>query len=80
MGNKTYQLTSAGPSAHGWQIGWHWLAGNFYFPCRRIFIFCFSESLGINIEGYEGLVHCPDFLFKSVLAYCVTHPDVRVKI
>ena len=27
-GNRSYQLTSAGQSAHGWQIGRHWLAGN----------------------------------------------------
>ena len=46
MGNGSYQLNSTG---HG-QIGRHWLAGNFYFPCRRISIFCFSEPLGINIE------------------------------
>ena len=55
-GNRSYQLTSAGRSAHGWQIGQHWLAGNFFFPRRKIFIFCFSEPLGINIEEYEGLL------------------------
>ena len=27
-GFKRYQLNYAGRSAHGWQIGWHWLAGN----------------------------------------------------
>ena len=44
-GNRSYPLTSAGRSTnHG--------------PRRRFFIFCFSEPLGINIEGYEGLVHC----------------------
>ena len=43
---------------HGWQIGRHRLAGNSHFPRQRIFIFCFPEPLGINIEGYEGLVHC----------------------
>ena len=58
MGNRSYQLTSAGQSAHGWQIGRHWLAGNSYLLRWRIFIFCFSEPLDINIEGYEGLVHC----------------------
>ena len=58
MGNGSYQLTSAGWSAHGWQIGWHWVAGNSHFQRGRIFIFCFSEPFGINIEGYEGLVHC----------------------
>ena len=36
---------------HGWQISWHWLADNSHFPCGTIFIFCFSEHLGINIEG-----------------------------
>ena len=51
-------MTSAVQSAHGWQIGQHWLAGNFYFLRRRIFIFCFSEPFGINIERHEGLVHC----------------------
>ena len=58
MGNRSYQLTSAARSTHGWQIGWHWLAGNSYFLHWRIFIFCFSEPLGINIEGYEGLANC----------------------
>ena len=48
------KTTNASRSAHGWQL----VAGNFYFPHRRIFIFCFSEPFGINIEGYEGLVHC----------------------
>ena len=28
----------AGRSVNGWQIGRHWLAGNFYFPRGRIFI------------------------------------------
>ena len=53
MGNRSYQLTRAGQSAHGWQIGQHWLAGNSYFPCGRIFIF---ELLGINIEGLNSLL------------------------
>ena len=39
----------------GWQIGQHWLAGNFYFPCGRIFISSFSELSGINIEGLNSL-------------------------
>ena len=56
MGNRSYQLTSAGRSAHGWLIGRHWLAGNSYFPCGRIFIFCFSEPLGINIEVLNSLL------------------------
>ena len=55
VNNKIYQLTSAGQSAHGWQIGQHWLAGNSYFPCRRIFIF-FSEPLSINIEDLNSLL------------------------
>ena len=42
--------------AHGWQIGWHWLAGNSHFPCGRIFIFCFSEPLGINSEVLNRLL------------------------
>ena len=40
---------------HG-QIGQHWLAGNSYFPCGRIFISSFSELLGINIEGLKSLL------------------------
>ena len=56
MGNRSYQLTSAGRSAHGWQIGRHWLAGNSHFPCGRIFIFCFSEPLGINSEVLNCLL------------------------
>ena len=55
-GNKSYQLTSAGRSAHGWQIGRHWLAGNSYFLRQRIFIFCFSEPLSINIEDLNSLL------------------------
>ena len=46
--NRSYQLT----------IGQRWLAGNFYFLHRRIFIFCFPEPLSINIEEYKGLVYC----------------------
>ena len=56
MGKRSYQLTSASQSAHGWQIGRHWLAGNSYFPCGRIFISSFSEPLGINIEGLNSLL------------------------
>ena len=55
-GNTSYQLTSAGRSAHGWQISRHWLAGNFYFPCERIFISSFSEPLGINSEVLNTLL------------------------
>ena len=58
MGNGSYQLNSAGQSANHGQIGRHCLAGNFYFLRQRIFIFCLSEPLVFNIEGYEGLVHC----------------------
>ena len=39
-----------------WQIGRHWLAGNFFFLCQRIFISSFSEPLGINIEGLNSLL------------------------
>ena len=55
MGNRSYKLTNAGHSAHGWQIGRHRLAGNSFFPCGRIFIFIFSEPLGINIELFLKL-------------------------
>ena len=34
----------------------HGLAGNSYFLNGRIFIFCFSESLGINIEILKALL------------------------
>ena len=55
-GYESYQLISASQSAnHGW-IGWHWFACNSYFPHRRIFISCFSEPLGINIEGFNSLL------------------------
>ena len=43
-------------NANQGQIGRHWLAGNSYFPCGRIFIFCFSEPLGINIEVLNSLL------------------------
>ena len=57
MGNRSYQLTSAGWSAHGWQIDWHWLGGNSHHFLRgRIFIFCFSEPLGINSEVLNSLL------------------------
>ena len=56
MGNGSYQLSSAGQPANHGQIGRHWLAGNFHFPCGRIFIFYFSEPLGINIEGLNSLL------------------------
>ena len=56
MGNKSYQLTSAGQSANHGQPDWHWLAGNSYFLCQRIFILSFSEPLGINMEGLNSLL------------------------
>ena len=56
MENKSYQLTSAGQSAFGWQVGCYGLAGNSYFPCGRIFISIFPEQLGINIEGLNSLL------------------------
>ena len=56
MGNKRYQLTSAGQSAHSWQIGWHWLAGISFFQSGRIFISSFSELKDINIEGLNSLL------------------------
>ena len=52
----TNQLTHAGQPTNQRQIGWHWLAGNSYFLRGRIFIFCFSEPLGINIEILNGLL------------------------
>ena len=55
-GNRSYQLTRASQSTRGWQIGRHWLAGNSYFLRERIFISCFSEPLGINIEILNGLL------------------------
>ena len=55
-GKRNYQLTSAGRSANHGQIDHHWLAGNSYFPCGRIFISSFSEPLGINIEGLKSLL------------------------
>ena len=39
-----------------WQIGRHWLAGNSHFPCGRIFIFYFSEPLGIISEVLNSLL------------------------
>ena len=57
-GNKSNQLTSAGQSANHGQSGRHQLAGNSYFPRQRIFIFCFSEPLDINIESLNSLLLC----------------------
>ena len=57
MGNRSYQLTSAGQSALGWQVGWYGLAGNSNFLGGRIFISGFSEPLGINIEILNSLLH-----------------------
>ena len=50
------QLTLADRPANQGQIGWHQLAGNSYFLRGRIFISCFSEPLGINIEVLNGLL------------------------
>ena len=35
-GYKSYKLTSASRSAQDWQIGRHYLAGNFYIPHWKI--------------------------------------------
>ena len=56
MRNRSYQLTHAGRLANQEQISRHWLAGNPYFLHGRIFISCFSEPLGINIEILNGLL------------------------
>ena len=71
-GFKSYQLISAGQSANYGQLGRHWLAGNFYFPCGRIFNFCFSEPMGINSEVLNNLLLGKGLLFKSTLAGCVS--------
>ena len=75
MGNRIYQLTSAGRSAHGWQISRHWLAGNSHFRCGRIFIFRFSEPLGINIEGFKslllGIQHFIQICFDGLCCGCL---------
>ena len=49
-------IYSASQSANHEQTGWHWLAGNSYFPCQRIFIFRFSEPLSINSEDLNSLL------------------------
>ena len=43
-------------SANHGQIDRHWLAGKSYFPCDRIFISSFSETLGMNFEGLNSLL------------------------
>ena len=55
-GNRSYQLTHAGWPANQGQIGRHLLADNSYFLRGRVFISCFSEPLGINIEILNGLL------------------------
>ena len=55
-GNKSYQLTSAGQSALGWQVSRHGLAGSSYFLFGRILISYFSEPLAINTEILNGLL------------------------
>ena len=70
MGNRSYQLTSASQSAHGWQVGQQGLAGNSYFPHGKIFITYFSEPLDINIEILKVFYFSNHFLFKSIFAGC----------
>ena len=55
-GKGSYQLTSAGQSAHSWQISLHWLAGNSCFPQGEIFMSCVFEPLGINSEVLNSLL------------------------
>ena len=69
-GDRSCQLTSAGRSANHGQIGWHWLAGNFYFPRRRIFIFCFLNPWASILKDMRVWCIVPDFLFKSVWPWC----------
>jgi len=84
MGNKSYQLTSAGRSANHGQIGRHWLAGNSYFPCGRIFVFCFSEPLGINIEVLNSLLLWKELFiqiyFDGLWSVCLSVCPVPKKI
>ena len=54
-GKKELPANLCQPANHG-QIGRHWLAGNSYFPCQMVFIFCFSEPMGINIERLNSLL------------------------
>ena len=76
MGNRSYQLTSASQSAHGWQIGRHWLAENSHFPCGRIFIFCFSEPLGINSEVLNSLLLEKGLFIQISLAGCAWYTKI----
>ena len=80
MGNGSYQLTSAGRPAHGWQIGWHWLAGNSYFPSKRIFSFCFLNPLASILEDMRVWCITLDFLFKSVWAWCAKCSNFSISI
>ena len=70
MGNGSYQLTSAGRSAHGWQIGRHRLAGNSYFQRWRIFIYFFLNPWASILKDMRVWCIVPDFLFKFVWAWC----------
>ena len=54
--NENPPTPSADRSALDWQVGRHGLAGKSYLPRGRIFIFCFSEPLGINIKILNGLL------------------------
>ena len=56
MGNRSYQLNSAGRSANHGQISRHWLAGNSCFLRQRVFISFNFEPLGIKIEGLNSLL------------------------
>ena len=56
-------------------------SANFYFLHRRIFIFCFSEPLGINIEEYEGLMHCTRLFIQihlGVVCYIFFHMSIGI--
>ena len=66
------QLTRAGRSANHRQIGQHctWLASNSDFLYQRIFIFCFTEPLGINVECLKVFCLGSNFLLKSILTGC----------
>ena len=55
-GGRKEAYVNLSQPAHGWQISWHWLAGNSYIPVGRIFIACFSGPLGIKIEVLNSLL------------------------
>ena len=68
--NRSYQLTSAGRSAHGWQIGWHCLAGNSHFPHGRIFISFFLNPWASILKFWKVFCLGKDFSSKSILTGC----------